>query len=281
MGAGCKTKCRNGESIFLAYGAGILAMSIPDKKTCKRCKIEKYQYQYSHNFCKKNGKTYLHSYCKPCAVVISAENAKKKPRHPIISKMNPDTKVCMKCLIEKTSAEFGTVKKGRGDIFNRPSRCKACRSARNNQWHKDNLLRSKQLHKKWSITNSAHVSAYNKAKREAEPELHAKRFKNWAANNGPKLASNQRAKDAKKRGATPTWLSFIQKAQIREFYELAAARRRQTGKKWHVDHIFPLDGKVFSGLHVPWNLQILSAFDNMSKKNRIPKEHAHLFWGPE
>jgi len=43
----------------------------------------------------------------------------------------------------------------------------------------------------------------------------------------------------------------------------------ETGIKHEVDHIIPIKGKNVSGLHVPWNLQILTKSKNAKKRNRV------------
>jgi hypothetical protein len=82
------------------------------------------------------------------------------------------------------------------------------------------------------------------------------------------MAKAKRARSrASELNATPDWLTAIHKAQIAEYYEVATALEMQTGVKHHVDHIIPLKAKIASGLHVPWNLQVLTAIENLSKNN--------------
>lgn len=74
---------------------------------------------------------------------------------------------------------------------------------------------------------------------------------------------------ANKANRTPKWLSFSQKLEIECFYYKAMRYEEETGIKYHVDHIVPLNGKNVSGLHVPWNLQIIPAKENLSKGNNF------------
>jgi hypothetical protein len=70
--------------------------------------------------------------------------------------------------------------------------------------------------------------------------------------------------------ATPKWVD--QTALIAIYAE--ARRRNKAGESVEVDHIIPIKGKNISGLHVPWNLQIIPSGLNQLKRNTV--ENADL-----
>ena len=67
---------------------------------------------------------------------------------------------------------------------------------------------------------------------------------------------------------TPSWLNAGHWLEIECVYKYCSALR-QIGLKYEVDHIVPLQGQLVSGLHAPWNLQLLTQSENASKGNRV------------
>lgn len=66
--------------------------------------------------------------------------------------------------------------------------------------------------------------------------------------------------------ATPYWSDLI---AIGVIYQRCQQVSAATGIQYHVDHIIPIRGANVSGLHVPWNLQIIPATENLAKGNRV------------
>ena len=105
--------------------------------------------------------------------------------------------------------------------------------------------------------------------RERNREKARKTTREWQIANPGKVNTYFAKRRATKLRATPTWLTKENHLQIEGFYLLAKEMEKQFGEKYEVDHIVPLKGKVVSGLHVPWNLQILSKSENCSKNNNF------------
>jgi hypothetical protein len=110
------------------------------------------------------------------------------------------------------------------------------------------------------------------------PEKVKERHNRWVGKNMALKKLWNANRRAAKHNATPLWLSAIEQAQIQEFYDIAAAKTMQTGVKYGVDHIHPLKGNGFNGLHVPWNLQVITCAENSKKNNKAPENETALFW---
>ena len=63
--------------------------------------------------------------------------------------------------------------------------------------------------------------------------------------------------------AKPSWLNEWEEFLTKELYHLAKLR------KLEVDHIIPIKHDLVCGLHVPWNLQLLTRSQNAKKSNKF------------
>jgi 5-methylcytosine-specific restriction endonuclease McrA len=99
--------------------------------------------------------------------------------------------------------------------------------------------------------------------------------KAWKDRNITWVRADTKARRRKHREATPKWLTKKEKSEIRELYKIAITMSKTTGEQYVVDHIIPLRGEDVCGLHVPWNLRVITQEENLKKSNKLldtPKE---------
>ena len=120
--------------------------------------------------------------------------------------------------------------------------------------------------------NKKEIQLKSKVYREKNKEkLNAGKAK-WKVENKDKVNNNCAKRRADKIQRTPAWLTKEDDFFFEEIYSLAQLRTELTDIKWHVDHIIPLQGKLVSGLHVPSNLQVITAKENLAKSNTFSVE---------
>lgn len=154
------------------------------------------------------------------------------------------------------------------------------------------MTKYQDIDDKWYFTGKpckeGHVSFRLKSNRQCKECSYKKRQKyetsekyiEWKKNNKKKVASawqkrnkgsvnaNTRKYQAAKLQRTPKWLTDFDLLKMKSLYQLAVMRSTESEQEWHVDHIVPLQGESVSGLHVPWNLRVVPASENLRKNNR-------------
>lgn len=205
----------------------------PGLKICSKCKNEKQDNRY--NVDQRNGG--LRSICKDC--YNEQAKAIRKTRKAEHSAWNDvGAKVCGCCKEEKQVTEFSKDKRIPGKYRHN---CMACEAEKLRTWRKSNPDRYYENHSRRAKIKRSEYNYYS----------------------------------AKRRGrilkATPAWVGQdeFEQLAVKEAYSLAIAREKSTGVKWEVDHIIPLAGKKVSGLHVSWNLRVITKEENRAKRNLV------------
>jgi len=199
-----------------------------------------------------------------------------------------EVKTCAACKVAKPIGDFAIrVRSKDGRYYY----CKACDRLKAAKWRAANRARHRAATQKWreknpeanriavanwNAKNPARKLALSRAAYERDPARAAANMRKWVNDNRPVKRAIAAKRKAAQVSATPAWLTAIHLAQIQEHYDVAEALNTQTGVVHHVDHIHPLQGGTFNGLHVPWNLQVLPAIDNLRKGTHVPPSHLHL-----
>ena len=90
----------------------------------------------------------------------------------------------------------------------------------------------------------------------------------WKERNKTWVRADTKARRRKHRDATPPWLTRKQKSEIRQLYQIAITMTQTTGEQYVVDHIVPLRSDTVCGLHVAWNLRVITQEENLKKSNK-------------
>lgn len=203
------------------------------QKVCGTCK----QYFPLDGFHKnKRSKDGINTYCKPCAI------ARAKAHHDA----DPER--------HKARMRADYVKKS--DVY----------KARAREWEQNNRPRKRELAKVYRDSNKEKIAEFSRIDWQKHNAKRLARKKEYRQETPDLQAAMTRRYQARKANAMPAWAD---QEKIGAFYTEARRLTESTGIQHHVDHIYPLRGKFVSGLHVHFNLQVLTALENQSKGNKV------------
>ena len=164
---------------------------------------------------------------------------------------------CVECL----KLEWGRGNKARAEYFQQYNRREDVQE-RKNAWYQKNRKQVVEA----AATRPAHVKQeYRNA---------------WKERNKTQVRADTKARRRKHRDATPPWLTRKQKSEIRQLYQIAITMTQTTGEQYVVDHIYPLRCETVCGLHVPWNLRVVTQDENLKKSNSLSYDSEALAFPP-
>jgi 5-methylcytosine-specific restriction endonuclease McrA len=161
----------------------------------------------------------------------------------------------------------------------------ACVECLKVEWQKSNETRAEyfrqynkseaglEAKQRYYAANRADVIAKARATPNALKNAYRQR---WKADNQVQVLADNKVRRRKHRVATPPWLTTKQKLEMRSIYQIAITMTKTTGEKYVVDHIWPLRSDFVCGLHVPWNLRVITQAENLAKSNTLPGDNEAL-----
>ena len=220
------------------------------KYVCKKCSVEKLLDEFQLD--KKRNKHY--TTCRACRVQADRERRQANPE-----KFREYARNYLKEWRVKNPEKQSAI--GRRYYVKNAEE----RKLKSAEWRKANPEKCYANRKSWIERNPEKIKEISKKSNIAWHERNPNYLKEHYKKNKQNYVAARTRRRALQESATPNWLTAIDKAMIQEMYDVSEARFIQTGIKHHVDHIVPINGKNVSGMHVPWNLQVITAHENLSK----------------
>lgn len=149
-----------------------------------------------------------------------------------------------------------------------------CIECMKEDWAIDNAKRSEKPKSEASRAAGQRYYERNKelvkARAAARPAEEKRAYrKKWETSNPEHKKAQTSLRKRRHREATPSWVTQDQTRAMRGLYLQAQVLTKTTGERYVVDHIVPLLGEEVCGLHVPWNLRVITQEENLKKSNKL------------
>ena len=149
-----------------------------------------------------------------------------------------------------------------------------CVECMKEDWALDNVKRSQKPKSEASKEAGKRYYEKNKdvvkARANARPPEERRKHRNKHKRENPEIyKALVSVRKRRHRNATPKWITQEQKLAIRQLYLRAMELTKLTGERYVVDHIVPLISDEVCGLHVPWNLRVITQEENLKKSNKL------------
>ena len=214
-----------------------------------------------------------------------------------------ENKVCSKCLNEYTREGFY---KDSGAPDHLSYYCKACaklsvskyrtdnKEASSEKWSqkyldikendpekylerqikaRENYLKNKESRRvtarKWVESNPTKVYICKRRYRVANRKRLSEKSSEYRKKHRAKYTELASKRRVAKTNAMPKWLTTEEIEYMGMYYIIRERMSETHNTTFHVDHIVPLQGRNVCGLHVPWNLRVVTKDVNLAKNSKL------------
>jgi hypothetical protein len=124
-----------------------------------------------------------------------------------------------------------------------------------------------EYYKAWYQANKQYKLDWCKKHRAENADREKNRTKQYYETH---KKQHQMRTNLRNRGPGMLMWYYRYRKEIDAFYAEARRKTAETGILHVVDHVWPLKHPDCCGLHVPWNLQVITGTENDQKGNKLP-----------